>query len=108
MAKSRKKTPKVGETYRDHEGRELTVLEVVLDCLLRRQVRGKIRFPKRIADSMKFSYKKEYDYHKDAFTVEHVTYSHRKEYDYSCDLSIWQHTWRDKDAPTNPALMRIG
>jgi hypothetical protein len=94
MSRSRKKTPKVGEKYRDHEGRKLTILEVVIDCPFRRQVRGKIRFPKRLADKTE--------------DWQHVSYSHRKEYDYSCDLSIWQHIWRDKDAFVDPRLMKIG
>jgi hypothetical protein len=108
MSRSRKKTPKVGEKYTDHEGRKLTILEVVIDCPFRRQVRGKIRFPKRLVDKMSFRYKGGYDYTPQTEDWQHVSYSYRKEYDYSCDLSIWQHIWRDKDAPVDSRLMKIG
>lgn len=108
MARSRKKTPKVGETYKDHEGRKLRITEVNPDDPLGCQVRGKIRFPKRLADKMSFSYKRGYDYSPQTEEWEHVKYSHREEYDFSTTLEMWARTWRDKAPPANPALMKVG
>jgi hypothetical protein len=76
---AKKLKPKVGEIYKDHGGRTLTVTEVKVPDPLGREVVGKLKVR-----------------------------SERKRYNFSTTLEQWRETWRDKRAPIPIGEQRIG